>query len=66
MVEAQWNGKMQEFIQELKLRHEQYDRWTKHGQIASSQREQRRLHQQQLDRLTRQWQDTQQAATARR
>ncbi len=66
MVEAEWNRKMQEFIQELKLRHEEYDRLTNHGQMASSQREQRRLHQQQLDRLTRQWQDVQQSTTARR
>ncbi len=66
MVEAEWNRKMQEFIQELKLRHEEYDRLTNHGRIASSQREQRRLQQQQLDRLTRQWQDVQQSATTRR
>lgn len=66
MVEAELNRKMQEFIQELKLRHEEYDRLTNHGQIASSQREQRRLQQQQLDLLTRQWQDIQQSATTRR
>lgn len=66
MVEAELNRKMQEFIQDLKLRHEQYDRLTNHGQIASSQRDQRRLHQQQLDRLTRQWQDVQQAVNSRR
>ncbi len=66
MVEAEWHRKMQEFIQELKLRHEQYDRLTNHGRIAASQQEQRRLQHQQLDRLTRQWQDVQQSATTRR
>lgn len=66
MVEGELNRKMQEFIQELTERHEEYDRVTDHGRIASRQREQRRLQQQQLDRLSREWQDVQQTNTARR
>lgn len=65
MVEDELNRKMQEFIQESKLRHDDYDQVTNHGRTASHQQEQRLLQQQQLERLTRQWQDIQQAASRR-
>ncbi len=63
MAEDELNRRMEEFIRELKLRHEEYDRVTNHGRTAPRQKEQRRLQQQQLERLTRQWQDVQQATS---
>ncbi|MCL4201774.1 MAG: hypothetical protein KJ000_04725 [Pirellulaceae bacterium] len=56
---------IREFFEALRLEHEDYDRLTRHGRDESKQREQRRLQQEELAKLTEQWRQLQAHQTSR-
>jgi hypothetical protein len=56
---------MREFFEVLRGEHEEYDRLTRHGREATAQSKQRRIQQEELAKLTEQWQQMQASQTVR-